>query len=271
MSTSNNTTAVTSKSAEQAAPLHSAACCKRAPVVHSDYTPKGAVETVTLESVEGKSMEVYSTGPANVTRAIIFIYDIFGFHPATFQVADLLSEQLKARVVMPDLLLGHAFDAATWTPQEQAKLGAWLQNHGGWHVVSPLLVGVFDWLALTYPATRDHTGMVGLCWGGKVTLISLMAFADHLRAGATPHPSASEVNDAINAKRPVLVLPSADEGEMADMAAVLAEKKDGSRVVPFPDMHHGFCGARADFRDEKNRQRTAEAVQLMAEFFEQVL
>ena len=35
----------------------------------------------------------------------------------------------------------------------------------------------------------------------------------------------------------------------------------------FHDMHHGFCGARGDFKDETNVKRVNEVISLLQKFF----
>lgn len=37
------------------------------------------------------------------------------------------------------------------------------------------------------------------------------------------------------------------------------------------DMHHGFAAARGDYKDELNKKRATEAIQLTANFFQEIL
>lgn len=49
------------------------------------------------------------TGPADATKAIVFIYDIFGYFDQTLQGADILAHSdgnQKYRVFMPDWFKG---------------------------------------------------------------------------------------------------------------------------------------------------------------------
>jgi dienelactone hydrolase len=87
------------------------ACCKLPPV-EAEYSPKGSYEKI-------NGYKTYVTGPEHSDKAIVAIYDIFGFSPQILQGvshaslqhtalilgADLLSST-GARVYMPDFLKG---------------------------------------------------------------------------------------------------------------------------------------------------------------------
>lgn len=73
------------------------ACCTVPPVVSEGYKGKGEYVTVA-------GMKTYATGPADATKAILVIYDIFGFFPQTIQGADILAygdKDQSYRVYMP--------------------------------------------------------------------------------------------------------------------------------------------------------------------------
>ena len=53
------------------------ACCKLPPV-EADYTPKGTYETI-------NGFKTYVTGPEDSDKAILSIYDIFGYSPQILQ------------------------------------------------------------------------------------------------------------------------------------------------------------------------------------------
>ena len=79
------------------------------PVVHSDYQPKG--REIILDA-----MKVYETGRKDNDRVIIVIYDIFGFHPNTKQVADRVAEMGDFRLVMPDFFRSDPWSLNNFPP-----------------------------------------------------------------------------------------------------------------------------------------------------------
>jgi hypothetical protein len=114
---------------------HSAACCSIPPIVSKGYEPKGKYETIgglktckfctipsqlprnrppascTFNCLELDCIDV--TGPANATKAILYIYDIFGYFPQSIQGADILSTSDKDnqyQVFMPDWFEGNPAD-----------------------------------------------------------------------------------------------------------------------------------------------------------------
>jgi len=52
------------------------------------------------------------TGPASAKKAILVIYDIFGFFPQTIQGADILAAAGEYQVFMPDFFEGEPADIA---------------------------------------------------------------------------------------------------------------------------------------------------------------
>ena len=56
---------------------YTVACCKLPPV-EAEYTPKGSYETI-------NGYKTYVTGPEDSDKAILSIYDIFGFSPQILQ------------------------------------------------------------------------------------------------------------------------------------------------------------------------------------------
>ncbi|CAK46400.1 uncharacterized protein An12g09130 [Aspergillus niger] len=97
------------------------ACCSIPPIVAQGYQGKGEYKTI-------NGLKTYVTGPESATKAILVIYDIFGFFPQTIQGADILataSEQ-KYRVFIPDFFQGEPADITWFPPQtddHKQKLG----------------------------------------------------------------------------------------------------------------------------------------------------
>jgi len=83
------------------------ACCTLPPV-RSDYKEKGFYKAY------GGFDKVYVAGPEEPGKLVLVcVFDIFGFKPQTLQGADILAEELKAQVLMPDFL--KAIRLGTWT------------------------------------------------------------------------------------------------------------------------------------------------------------
>jgi hypothetical protein len=96
--------------------LHSAACCSVPPVVAKDYSPKGKYITV-------DGLKTYATGPSDAKKAILIVYDIFGFFPQTIQGADVLAtgdKENQYQVFMPDFFEGSPADIS-WYPPDNSK------------------------------------------------------------------------------------------------------------------------------------------------------
>lgn len=85
---------------------HSEACCSIPPIISKGYEPKGKYETI-------GGLKTYVTGPANASKAIFYIMDIFGYFPQSLQGADILStsdEHNQYQVFMPDWFDGKPAD-----------------------------------------------------------------------------------------------------------------------------------------------------------------
>lgn len=67
-----------------------AACCNTPAVDHAHWHNKGKLVNLSTE-ISGKTRKTYHTGPKDSKRGIIAIYDIFGYHPTTYQFYDVCS------------------------------------------------------------------------------------------------------------------------------------------------------------------------------------
>jgi hypothetical protein len=96
--------------------LHSAACCSVPPVVSKGYSEKGKYITV-------DGLKTYATGPSDAKKAILVIYDIFGYFPQTIQGADILAygdKENQYQVFMPDFFEGSPADIS-WYPPDNSE------------------------------------------------------------------------------------------------------------------------------------------------------
>jgi len=237
-----------------------ASCCTRFPT-ESGYTPKGKL--VKLDNIEA-----YSVGPTDSRLVIVFVYDIFGFHPTTLQTVDKLSEALNVRIVAPDYFDGKPYPLENFPPKDFSELFAYLEKH-----VPPQKT--HDYTLRVYEALKKEGyqffGTGGLCWGARVCMS--VADTEKFQAGhALYHPSFIQTEDARTVKAPILMLPSKEEADMLPFMELLKEvhpevaKKSAHHR--FDDMHHGFCGARGDWNDPVQRKRIEEAIAHSKTFFE---
>ena len=76
------------------------------------------------------------TGPADSDKAILSVYDIFGFFPQTIQGADILATgdvERKYQVYMPDFFEGNPASIEWYPPtddEKKSKLGKWFVESG---------------------------------------------------------------------------------------------------------------------------------------------
>jgi len=170
-----------------------AACCAPPAVTRSrdDYELKGSYKKY------GVFDKAYVTGPEDTKRAIIFVYDIFGYFKTTQQGADILATQANAKVVMPDFAHGDPYDSDRYlSPPEGANVGAEVKKH----FFDPTFMQ--DRLNEIVSVAKElrgegktFVGCIGLCWGGRLTLNAGSLEPKVLDAVATNHPAALAVED----------------------------------------------------------------------------
>ncbi|KAI9312999.1 Alpha/Beta hydrolase protein [Zopfochytrium polystomum] len=234
-------------------------CCTLAPV-YQGYTSKG--EVVTLP---GTDMDVYLTGPKGAKSAIIFNYDIFGDHPNTRQVADILATH-GFRVAMPDLLHKDPY-RGPWPPESFAAVHK--------HIVS---VAPYERVVTDINATRDYLrtiegaekfGLVGFCWGGRNA--ALLTQDPSFSAAALIHPGAVTEDEATKVAAPILVVLGCDDPvEPFDaVVRVLRAKPFGDKLLyeRFDDVPHGFGASRSDFSNPVWAKRANQVIGMMHAFF----
>lgn len=244
--------------------MASEACCTR-PVAKADYTAKG-------EWIEVAGLKTYRTGASTASKAVIFIYDIFGFAPQSLQGADILagveSEKGDVQVFIPDYLKGYhaqgawfAPDAAAELVAEKAKFFSSIGNFKDHVEQTRTLVSA---ISEKYPSVKSF-GAIGLCWGAKtVSLVS--GPGTPLKAGAEVHPSRVEAKDALDITIPICIL--ASNGEPADEIQKFFENlKTEKYVETFVDQHHGWMGARANLKDERNKEEYERGYGIVIDFF----
>lgn len=245
---------------------HGAACCNVPPVVAKGYEGKGSYE-------ELGGLKTYVTGPADATKAILLVYDIFGFFPQTIQGADILSSlgKEKYRVLIPDWFEGSPADISWYPPTDadkKQKLGAFFKKNP-----PPKVAGqVPDYVKAVsekYPGIKTWA-IMGFCWGGKVISLVTSSQDNPFAAAAECHPAMVDPADAKHIKVPLCMLASKDEdaGDVKKFADNLAVEK---HVEIFGDQIHGWMAARADLEDARVEAEYRRGYETVLKFFGKVL
>ncbi|KAF4637390.1 hypothetical protein G7Y89_g689 [Cudoniella acicularis] len=244
---------------------HSKACCNIPPVISKSYENKGSYEVI-------GGLKTYVTGPSTTQRAILVIYDIFGYFPQTLQGADILATSDKDhpyQVFIPDFFEGEPADIAWYPPvtDEQKKaLGAWFPSHmpaTGIAKIPKILKDIEEKYG------EKTWGAVGFCWGGKVVAVT-SGLETPFKAGAQCHPGMIDASDAAKITIPTCVLASREEAEDEVRAfdeALTVEK----HVETFADQIHGWMTARGDLEDEKVKKEYERGYKTVLEFFAKYL
>ncbi|KAI1488119.1 putative hydrolase [Biscogniauxia mediterranea] len=246
---------------------HSEACCRIPPVVVEGYQPKG-------KYIDLDGIKTYVTGPADANKAILSVYDIFGFFPQTLQGADILAEsdtERKYQVFLPDFFAGNPAKLEWYPPDDdgkKAKLGAWFEN-AVWPIHMPKVPGLLK-AAENVNTNITSWGIIGYCWGGKMA--SLLAGQDPglFKAAVQTSPARIDAGDATNIKIPTMILASEEEPE-AEIRKFEANLKVAKHIEMFSDQLHGFMSARADLKDAKVKAEYERGYKLALGFFHEHL
>ncbi|KAI1100411.1 alpha/beta-hydrolase [Jackrogersella minutella] len=242
---------------------HNEACCSIPPVINEGYEPKGTY-------IELNGTRTYVTGPANSDKAILSVYDIFGFFPQTIQGADILAEgyvEKKYEVYMPDFFEGNPAPIEWYPPtddEKKAKLGKWFEG-AVWPKHLPKVQDFLEEAKKHNPNIKSW-GIIGYCWGGKMASILAGDEEALFKAAVQTSPAMIDVADAAKVKIPMMLLASEEE------AIEYVNKYEESLKVPkhievFGDQVHGFMSARANLKDEKAKAQYEKGYILALEFF----
>lgn len=242
----------------------SKACCS-IPPVKTDYQPKGSMEKVA-------GFDSYVVGPADSKNVLVCVYDIFGFWDTTKQCADLLSDSMKVKVVMPDFLRNKPWPIASFPPsneEENKKFQEWFST------VASVPDAKKDVEVVAQELKKngaDKLGLYGFCWGGKIT--SLAGYEGTLYSGvAIVHPAMVNGEDSKGLTVPVAFFPSKDEPRdesdkyWENFQKSHPELVEKSMYHYYDNMFHGFGSARANLKDEANRVAAEDLYKRLANFF----
>lgn len=225
-----------------------------------------------MEKIGG--LDTYVIGPKDAKKAIVVVYDIFGYWPTTKQGADLLADATKARVVMPDFFRGKPFPQEYYPPNTDEKknaLQSFFGEAGDFQARKPDLEAVAEELKKD-GATK--LGLMGFCWGGKLS-VQNGGEGTQFVSVAQIHPAMVDAKDAAKLTVPVANFPSKDEPkEDVDAFEAEVQKKDiakDSVYKLYSESHHGWASARADLKDEGNAKNFQDVYQRLADFFNKTL
>ncbi|KAL4870491.1 hypothetical protein BDV12DRAFT_184493 [Aspergillus spectabilis] len=244
----------------------SKACCSIPPVIAKGYQPKGEYKTI-------NGLKTYVTGPETATKAILVIYDIFGFFPQTLQGADILStsSSQKYRVFIPDFFEGQPADITWFPPQtdeHRIKLGTFFQTKAAPPQTLSRIPGVVSEANQFAPSARFSSwSILGFCWGGKITTLASNASNKTFKAAIQAHPAMLDPEDAKEVNIPMALLASKDENP-DDVAKFGANLKSDHYVETFPDQIHGWMAARSDLEDETVKKEYERGYKTVLGFLE---
>jgi dienelactone hydrolase len=200
-----------------------------------------AWSSIAIQKLRYNSTDV--TGPATASKALIYVYDIFGYFPQSLQGADILATSGKDhsyQVFMPDFLEGNPADIAWYPPdnaQKGAALGNFFKNQGAPPKTAGRIPGLVKEIEKKYSSINTW-GVVGFCWGGKIVSLVTSQSDTAFKAGAECHPAMVDPADAEGIKIPLCMLASKDEAE-EDVKKFEANLKGEKHVEIFKDQIHG--------------------------------
>jgi len=232
--------------------------CMTIPPVEDSYIPLGQTITTT------DGLEVYIAAPkdSKTKAGLMYVPDIFGKTPQAFQVCDKLAAA-GFWVAFPDAFRGKAWSLEKFPPPDRQELMEWI---GGYPFEGRVKPDIACALALLRENGVERFGIVGFCWGGKMSTLSSQD-AEVFRATASAHPSFVTVEDAALVNCPILLLPSKDEADLTPFIDAVKARGVEASQEKFDDMHHGWVAARGDWKDPKQQARATEAIQLFVSFF----
>jgi dienelactone hydrolase len=228
------------------------ACCSKPAPASKDYTLKGSIKPY------GSFEKAYIVGPTDSKRAIVFVYDIFGYYPQTQQGADILADRVNALVIMPDFAHGKPFDLQRYdNPPPDAKI--WEEVSKDFFAPEVFSERVNELREVAKQLKSDgktFVGAIGLCWGGRLVLTGGESETKELDAVASSHPAKLDESDGQKLPIPVALFPS--KQDQIDIAEKIVKENKAkpfggpSDFKPYLNMHHGWTGAHAYLDREDN-------------------
>lgn len=199
--------------------------------------------------------------------------DIFGFFDQTVQGADILatSNEQKYRVFIPDFFEGSPADISWYPPttdEHKQKLGNFFQTKAAPPNTLSKIPNVVAEANKLASSGSFQWSILGYCWGGKITTLTVGAENKLFKAAAQCHPAMVDPNDAKKVNVPMALLASKDEPTQ-DVEAFRANLQVPNHVETFPTQIHGWMAARSDLEDPEVRKEYERGYQTVLEFFHQ--
>lgn len=213
------------------ASLPVSSCCLD--VVYHEGTPKGSFSTIA-------GLHSYQVGASfGNDTVIVILTDIFGQKLVNnLLIADQLSEQFKAQVVVPDLFNGGAIEDIT-----KFNFQEFFGQYGP-HVTTKL---VHDFAKqLRADLSPKKVFGVGHCFGAKY-VVQQLAEGEFFDAGAVAHPTAVEIGEIEKLVNPILISTGINDmsftPELRNQTLEVLGKKEDLRfqVDIYSGAPHGFA------------------------------
>ncbi|KAH7316480.1 Alpha/Beta hydrolase protein [Stachybotrys elegans] len=242
---------------------HSESCCNIPPVVAAGYQAKG-----TYEDIGG--YKTYVTGPDDATKALVVVFDIFGFFDQTIQGADILAysdHHQKYKIYMPDWFGGKPCPIEIFPPDTDEKKKQLGEFFGTFP--PPKVAGqVPDFVTAVKEKNPsiEKFGILGYCWGGKVITLTIKADTNPFSVAACCHPAMVDPADAESITIPYAMLASKDES-VEDVKKFEAALKVPHLVETFDDQIHGWMAARSNLKDDGVKAEYERGYKVLLGFF----
>lgn len=246
---------------------NSSKACRETPAAVSEgYEAQGSYQTIS-------DTRCYIIGPSDATRAIFYLYDVFGFTEQTLQGADILASKgtRPYLVIIPDLFDGKPIQPewfARDTEEKKQKIDDFMAAIRNPTPYIERIHRIFDAAVQKFPGV-ERWGTIGYCWGGK--LVALTSGADtKWSVGVMTSPARVDPEDAKKIAIPFATLASKGENtpETKEFHRVLAGP---NTLHVFEDQVHGWMSARADLKDPKVKQEYERGYELTLDFYAQHL
>ncbi|PCG93921.1 Hypothetical protein PENO1_060710 [Penicillium occitanis (nom. inval.)] len=242
------------------ASTHSKACCETpVPANVADYQAQGEYLVILGE-------KVYVTGDKTATRAIVWVFDIFGYSLQTLRGADIVAASLSSSskgpvaVLVPDWFDGTVANKA-WVPpvtdEQTAKLGNFIKTKAAPELVVPRVLKFAEGLKQQQPTLPNirSLGIFGFCWGVAVQT----------------SPSRADPEEAANISVPMALLLSKDE-DLPTMRKFYDNLPTSDKFMErFEGQIHGWMSGRGDLLDPSIKAEVERGYNLAIEFFDKYL
>ncbi|KAE8350157.1 ketopantoate reductase PanE/ApbA C terminal-domain-containing protein [Aspergillus coremiiformis] len=216
----------------------------------------------------------YVTGPSDASTGVVVLYDIFGMAIQTLQGADLLAARLNSLVLIPDFFEGESANPE-WIPadteEKRSALRRFVSNEASIPRNVDTLLEITKQYNTLFPSVAKWAAL-GLCWGGKVAVLTSGPGTPFVATGQV-HPGRADKTDAEKLTIPHIVLASKDEPpeEIRGYAEVISKNGVGGHVETYNTMWHGWMGARANLDREESNAEYRRGYNQVADFFEKYL